>query len=96
MNRRWSVISPTECRILSDLLRLAGNGGISPTSLATLCGFSRASLYVHLRRLDRRGLVRRRRVRVRGRNERQVLYAATAAGRRARERFAFECGVWPP
>lgn len=96
MNRRWSSISPTECRILSDLLAVGGKDGISPTSLGLLTGHSRASLYVHLRRLAGRKLVRRRRVRMPGRSGYQVLYAITAKGIKARQLFAFACGVWPP
>jgi DNA-binding MarR family transcriptional regulator len=84
-------LSPLEVRVLSELRHF--RRGTSPTNLARHVGVARASLYVILRRLAKRRCVSRERQRVPGRNEHQVLYAITAAGRKARSDFARKVGL---
>lgn len=92
MNRRFSTLTPMQCLVLSHLAPL-GTEGISCTQLSKHAGVSRASLYVLVRRLDKDKLVRRRHVQVAGRPERQVVYAITAAGLKARARYARDLGL---
>lgn len=93
MRRRPKILSPLECRILSDLQHHPD--GVSCTQLARDTDQSRQTLYVLVRRMARAEQVRRRYARVPGGNQRQVLYTITAAGRKARERFAEHVGLNP-
>ena len=97
MKPRRPQLSPMECRILSELEVHGGDAGISGTQLARLAKLCRGTLYVLLGRLAAASpaRVRRRRARVPGRNEHQVLYTITSSGRRARERFAADVGLNP-
>jgi hypothetical protein len=94
-------MSPLQCRVLSMLAAQGGEDGISATQLAALAGTSRAVFYVMAQRLRLKRWVRRYTIVVRGAGRRDAplthtMYAITASGRKARERYAFELGVWPP
>jgi DNA-binding IclR family transcriptional regulator len=89
------TLSPLECVALSFLLVGGRKDGLSPTALSALSGLSRPVLYVMLRRLFTRKLVRQRTTK-RAEGGVQTIYFITAAGERARAAFAFELGVWPP
>jgi hypothetical protein len=90
------TMSPLQCRVVSFLAFDGGRKGISCTDLAKIAGIERAVLYVLVRRLATQKWVRRRQARVPGRNEHQVLYAVTAAGMKARARYARELGLEAP
>lgn len=100
-HRGHFTMSPLQCRVLSLLAAHGGRDGISCTRLAHLAKVSRPVLYVLVRRLAARRWAKRSTIILRGPGRRDapethVLYAITAAGAKARARYAFELGVWPP
>lgn len=89
------TMSPLQCRVLSLVAEIGGQSGVSCTRLAVFAHISRPVLYVLVRRLAFKKWLRRRRVRVPGGNSMQVLYAVTATGLKARERYAAELHLNP-
>lgn len=94
------TMSPLQCRVISLLASHGGGDGISCTQLAKLARISRPVLYVLVRRLAAKRWAKPRRVVLRGPGRRdapvtQVLYAVTATGLKARERFAAELHLNP-
>lgn len=93
--RRVGGLSALEAKLLSALTRCADERGASPTDLAARLDLPRPTLYTMLGRFRKDKLVRRTPDPTPEAPQR-VLYAITAKGIKARERFAFEVGVWPP
>lgn len=94
------TMSPLQCRVLSIMAAHGGDAGISCTRLAKLARISRPVLYVLVRRLAAMRWAKRHTLVLRGPGRRdapitQVLYAVTAAGLKARERFATELHLNP-
>lgn len=89
--RRVAGLSALEAKLLSDLLQ-GGERGMSPTDLAARTDAPRSSVYTMLGRM--RGLKWGRRTPdPTPEASQRVLYAVTAKGRKARERFAREVGL---
>lgn len=94
------TMSPLQCRVLSILAAHGGDDGIGCTHLAKLTRISRPVLYVLVRRLAARRWAKPHQVVLRGKGRRDapktyVLYAVTAAGLKARERFAAQLHLSP-
>lgn len=99
-HRPHFIMSPLQCRVLSLLAAHGGSDGISCTRLAKLARISRPVLYVLVRRLAAKRWAKSQRVVMRGPGRRDtptthVLYAVTAAGLRARQRYAAELHLNP-
>lgn len=99
-HRDHFAMSPLQCRVLSVLAAHGGTDGISCTRLAQMAGISRPVLYVLVRRLAARRWAKRSTITLRGPGRRDtpethVLYAITAAGLKARERYAAELHLNP-
>lgn len=85
------TLAPQQCQVLSAMVRTVSTTGLGYQDLHLFTHLSRPILYNICRRLVARKLARKV-----GKPQTDVRYVITAAGRKARERYAFELGVWPP
>lgn len=90
--RRVAGLGALEAKLLSDLLQ-GGDRGMSPTELAIVADAPRPSVYAMLGRMRGLKWVSRTPDPTPEASQR-VLYAVTAKGRKARERFAREVGLF--
>ena len=93
--RRVGGLSALEATILSALARCPDPRGMSPTDIAVQLDLPRPTIYAVLARFHKARLVSRRPDPTPEASQR-VLYCILGKGLKARERFAFAVGVWPP